>query len=202
MKKKTRGLLIVLSSPSGGGKTTLSQRLMKRDKNLVRSVSCTTRKPRPGEKNGKDYFFITPARFERMISRRAFLEWAKVHRNYYGTPRKWVEGMLARGKDVLFVIDVQGGRTIKRREPGALLIFLKPPGIRVLQRRLLGRGSNDPADLKVRLRDARRELKAGRRYDHQVVNDDLAKAVSDTAKIIKNERRKRNSYREDAKFAK
>src|SRR5258708_35327137 len=104
---KRRGLMIVLSSPSGGGKTTVAQMLLKRDKNLVRSVSCTTRKPRQGEKNGRDYFFVTPTRFKSMIAKRAFLEWAKVHLNFYGTPLHWVKKQLEKGKDVLFVIDVQ-----------------------------------------------------------------------------------------------
>ena len=153
--KKRRGLLIVISSPSGGGKTTVAGKLLRRDRNIVRSVSCTTRKPRKGEKNGRDYFFVTPARFKSMISKKAFLEWALVHKNYYGTPRVWVERKRKEGKDVLFVIDVQGGKAVKRQESGALLVFLKPPSFSVLRKRLLGRGSDDPASLKVRLENAR-----------------------------------------------
>ena len=189
---KRHGLMIVLSSPSGGGKTTIAHRLLKRDRNIVRSVSCTTRKSRPGEKNGRDYFFITPARFKSMISSRSFLEWARVHRNYYGTPRRWVEGQLKKGKDVLFVIDVQGGKTLKRKESKALLIFLKPPSFKVLRERLVGRGSEGQEALGVRLRDARREMKEGRHYDYRVVNDRLSRAVSEVAKIIQKERRNRN----------
>jgi guanylate kinase len=184
-----KGLLIVLSSPSGGGKTTIARRLLRRDKNLVRSVSCTTRKPRRGEKNGSDYFFISPKRFKTMISKKAFLEWARVHRNFYGTPRRWVEKQLEKGKDVLFVIDVQGGKAIKRKQSQALLIFLKPPSFAVLKKRLLGRQSENPEALKVRLSDAKWEMKEGRRYDAQVVNDRLSKAVSDVAGIIKKERK-------------
>lgn len=187
---KRQGLLIVLSSPSGGGKTTLSHRLLKRDKNIVRSISCTTRRPRTGEKNGRDYFFLTPARFKAMVSQKAFLEWAKVHRNYYGTPRKWVGQQLEKGKDVLFVIDVQGGKSIKRKNPSALLIFLKPPSFSVLKKRLLGRGSDDHSTLRVRLADAKWELKEGGHYDYRVVNDKLGRAVSEVVKIIRNERRK------------
>lgn len=185
-----RGLMIVLSSPSGGGKTTIAQRILRRDKNIVRSVSCTTRKPRPGERNGKDYFFITPARFRSMVSKRAFLEWAKVHQCFYGTPKKWVEEQMGKGKDVLFIIDVQGGRAIKRKEPGALLIFLKPPSFKVLRERLVGRKSESKEALKIRLDDARWELKEGRRYDRQVVNRRLSKAVADVHRIIREERRK------------
>ena len=186
--KKRRGLLIVISSPSGGGKTTVAGKLLRRDRNIVRSVSCTTRKPRKGEKNGRDYFFVTPARFKSMISKKAFLEWALVHNNYYGTPRVWVERKRKEGKDVLFVIDVQGGKAVKRQESAALLVFLKPPSFSVLRKRLLGRGSDDPASLKVRLENARWELKEGRRYDYQLVNDRLPQTVSEVAKIIQKER--------------
>src|SRR5258708_3761813 len=147
-----KGLLIVLSSPSGGGKTTVAQKLLRLDKNLVRSVSCTTRKRRLGEKDGRDYFFVTPAQFKRMVSQRAFLEWAKVHDQYYGTPRFWVERQLKKGKDVLFVIDVQGGNAIRRRFENAVLIFLKTPNFSVLKQRLLGRKSDDPKAIKLRLK--------------------------------------------------
>lgn len=180
--------MIVLSSPSGGGKTTIAQRLLKRDKNIIRSVSCTTRKPRPGEKDGRDYFFVTPARFKTMAARKDFLEWARVHDHSYGTPRHWVEEQMAKGKDVLFVIDVQGGKTIKSRNPEALLIFLTPPSFAVLQKRLEGRGSEKGADLKLRLKNAKWEMREGRHYDYRVVNDRLGKAVSEVAKIIKKER--------------
>jgi guanylate kinase len=184
-----KGLLIVLSSPSGGGKTTIAQRLLKRDRNIVRSVSCTTRKPRLGEQDGRDYFFVTPARFKAMAAQKKFLEWARVHKNFYGTPRRWVEGQLKKGRDVLFVIDVQGGRSIKHEESRALLIFLKPPSLAVLKKRLLGRGSEDEAALKVRLRDAKWELAEGRHYDDQVVNDHLPKAVADVLEIIRKRRK-------------
>lgn len=186
--RERRGLLIVLSSPSGGGKTTIAHHLLKSDRNIVRSVSCTTRPPRPGEREGRDYFFVTRSRFKTMVTRRAFLEWARVHRNFYGTPRAWVERHLARGKDVLFVIDVQGGRSIKRKDPKALLLFLVPPSFKVLEARLKGRGTNDPADLKVRLRDAKRELREGRAYDHRVINGRLEKALAQVVKIIEKER--------------
>lgn len=185
-----KGLMVVLSSPSGGGKTTIAQRLLKKDKNIIRSVSCTTRKPRPGEMNGRDYFFVTPARFKAMASRGAFLEWARVHRHCYGTPRRWVGEQLEKGRDVLFVIDVQGGKSIKKGHPKALLIFLKPPSFAILKQRLLGRQSEAPADLKIRLENAKWELREGRGYDHQVVNDRLHKAVAGVAQIIKKERKK------------
>lgn len=187
IQKKT-GLMIVLSSPSGGGKTTIAQRLLKRDKNIIRSVSCTTRKPRPGEKNGKDYFFITPSRFKAMVARKEFLEWARVHNHLYGTPRRWVMEQMERGKDVLFVIDVQGGKSIKARHRKAVLIFLKPPSFLVLRKRLEGRRSEKKADLKIRLDNAKWEMREGRHYDYHVVNDRLGKAVTEVAKIIRKER--------------
>ena len=191
MKKNKKGLLIVLSSPSGGGKTTIAHELLRKDKNIVRSISCTTRKPRAGEKNGKDYFFVTPAKFKAMAAKKIFLEWARVHHNFYGTPGHWVEAQLNKGKDVLFVIDVQGGKTIKRKVSESLLLFVKPPSFKVLKARLLGRQSEDAETLKVRLSDARSELKEGKQYDYQVINDHLADAVLDVRKIIKNEREKR-----------
>jgi guanylate kinase len=194
--------MIVLSSPSGGGKTTIAQRLLKKDKNLVRSVSCTTRKPRVGERNGRDYYFISTDRFKRMITRKDFLEWAKVHQHLYGTPKAWVDRQLARGRDVLFIIDVQGGRAVQRQTlrqisgrvaKNVMLIFLKPPKFSVLKQRLLKRRSESASALKVRLQNARWEIKQGRRYDYQVVNGRLGKAVSDVTRIIRVERKKKEA---------
>lgn len=190
-KNAKRGLLIVLSSPSGGGKTTIAHQLMVKDKNIVRSISCTTRKPRTGEKNGRDYFFVTVAKFKAMAAKKIFLEWAQVHQNFYGTPDHWVEAQLNKGKDVLFVIDVQGGKIIKHKISDALLIFVKPPSFQVLKKRLLGRQSDSPEALKIRLNDARGEIKEGKHYDYQVINDHLPQAVSEVREIIKNERKSR-----------
>ena len=187
-----KGLLIVLSSPSGGGKTSIAQKLLQKDKNILRSVSCTTRKARPGEKKGKDYFFVSRSQFRRMASQNAFLEWAEVHGHRYGTPRSWVERNLKKGRDILFVIDVQGGRAVKKIHPDALLVFLRPPSLGVLRKRLLGRGSEGPEDLKLRLEGARWEMRRGRHYDYQVLNDSFSKAVSDLMKIIRRERKRRN----------
>lgn len=192
--QKKIGLMIVLSSPSGGGKTTIAQRILKRDKNIIRSVSCTTRKPRPGERNGRDYFFITPTRFKVMAAHGQFLEWASVHGHFYGTPRRWVMEQMEKGKDVLFVIDVQGGKAIKSRHRQALLIFLTPPSFVVLRERLEGRQSEKKADLKIRLANAKWEMREGRRYDYHVVNDRLGRAISEVTKIIKKERQLNRSF--------
>ena len=180
-----KGLMIVLSSPSGGGKTTLAERLLKQEKNLIRSVSCTTRKPRPGEKSGKAYFFVSEKRFRYEMKKNGFLEWAKVHGHYYGTPKRWVGQQLRRGKDVLFVIDVQGGAALKRQDAGALLIFVNPPTLRALRDRLLKRGDNSPRDLALRLKNAKSEIKQGRQYDYRVVNDQIPRAVREIRGILR-----------------
>ena len=189
-KKDREGLLIVLSAPSGGGKTTLAGRLLKRDKNIVRSVSATTRKPRAGEKDGRDYFFLSRAKFLALRRKKAFLEWAPVHGQFYGTPKDWVLGKISRGQDVLLVIDVQGGKSIRRLYPKALLLFLVPPSLKVLGERLAGRNSEDATSLKRRLAAARRELRAGRGYPHRVVNDRLPRAEREVLQIIRRERKK------------
>jgi len=176
--------MIVLSSPSGGGKTTLAGILLKKEKNLIRSVSCTTRKPRPGEKNGKDYFFISVLGFREKIRKKGFLEWAKVHENYYGTPKRWVDQQLKKGKDILFVIDVQGGAALKRQDARVVLIFVSPPSLKALKERLLKRRSNNPQDLAIRLKNAKGEMRQGRGYDYRVVNDRIPRAVAEIRGIL------------------
>ncbi len=182
---KRRGFMIVLSAPSGGGKTTLAEFLLKKEKNLIRSVSCTTRKPRIGEKNGKDYFFISSPQFRDKVQKKGFLEWAKVHEHYYGTPKGWVNAQLKKGKDVLFVIDVQGGKALKRQDPRAVLIFVNPPSLKVLKQRLMKRRDTGPKDLAIRLKNASGEIKQGRKYDYQVVNDRIPRAVAEIRGVLK-----------------
>jgi guanylate kinase len=184
------GLLIVLSSPSGGGKTVIAQKLLRADKNVIRSISCTTRLRRRGEKNGRDYFFVSTKLFKRMVSQKRFLEWAQVHDHYYGTPRSWVSAQMKKGKDVLLVIDVQGGKAIRRQCRNSVLIFVVPPSFRVLKKRLMGRRSDDVDAIKVRLKNAHLEMKEGRHYDYRVVNNQLGRAVSEVKKIIRKERQK------------
>jgi guanylate kinase len=185
VKMKRRGFKIVLSSPSGGGKTTLAGILLKKDKNLVRSISCTTRKIRPGEKNGKDYFFVSPADFRARVGKKGFLEWAKVHDQYYGTPKRWVDQQLYKGKDVLFVIDVQGGAALKRQDPRTVLIFVNPPSMKVLRQRLEKRQNNSPSDLVIRLKNAKGEMRRGRLYDYWVVNDRVPRVVAEIRRILR-----------------
>jgi len=175
---------MVISAGSGVGKSTLSRKLMKRRRNLKFSISVTTRQPRPGEKDGREYFFITEAAFKAMIARRDLVEWAKVHQHYYGTPRSFMEKHLAAGHDVILDIDVQGGLHVKKMFPDAMLIFITAPSFEEMERRLRARLSETEHDIQCRLADARRELKMLPRYDYHVVNDHVPTAVKRLAAIL------------------
>ncbi len=178
-----KGELFVLSAPAGGGKTTLANLLLKEVPNLVKITTCTTRKPRPGEKNGVDYFFLSKEEFERKIKEGAFLEYAVVHGNYYGTPKEEVLKEINKGNDVLLVIDVQGMRQIKRNFKEVVTIFLIPPSFEELINRMRKRGDSEE-EIKKRLETAKKELKAWREYDYIVINDIIEKAKEDLKKII------------------
>ncbi len=185
---KRPGLLLVLSAPSGAGKTTICETLLASDRKLVRSVSATTRTPRGGERDGRDYYYWTEAEFDRAVRRGRFLEWANVHGHRYGTLRSEVTRLQRGGRDVVLVIDVQGGLAVKRKFPGALLIFVRPPSIAALEKRLRGRGTDRAADIRGRLQNARWELAQAPRYDHQVINARLADAVARVREILDRER--------------
>jgi guanylate kinase len=188
------GILFVISGPSGVGKDSLLQCLLSADsteawsRGLRKCVTATTRAPRPGETDGVDYHFWSKTSFQEQVAQNALLEWAKVHGHDYGTPRKWVEERRAAGEDVILKIDVQGGLTVKERCPDAVMIFLLPPSLAELERRLLGRRTDSAAQVATRRRDARFELSQARLYDYLVVNDDLEKAVARIAAIILAER--------------
>lgn len=179
---------IVVSGPSGAGKTTLVERLLAADPLIRRSVSTTTRDPRPGEKEGIDYFFVDPARFEQLKQNNELIEWAEVHGQLYGTRKAYVEEQLAAGQDVLLNIDIQGADRVKRVFPGAVMVFILPPSFADLEQRLQGRGDLAATDFKVRLAAARVEISASARYDYLVVNDDLERAGGDLRAIITAER--------------
>ena len=177
--------MFVVSSPSGGGKTTVVSRLMQRLPGLARSVSVTTRPPRRGERQGRDYRFVSPAVFEQLRRSGQLLEWARVHGAWYGTPKAPVTRALSRGRSVVLSIDVQGARKIRRAlRQRAVLIFLLPPSIAHLQTRLVRRRTETQAAIHRRLVVARHELRCAARYDYRVVNDQLTRAVRDVRAIV------------------
>jgi guanylate kinase len=191
-----RGLLFVVSAPSGTGKTTVVERLVERIGGLHLSRSYTSRRERPGERHGIDYNFISREIFQEMAGRDEFLEWADVFGNFYGTGRQETESRLASGADLVLVIDVQGARQVRRCIPGTVGIFVLPPSFAALEERLRRR-SKDPEDAIVRRLDAaRREISAVIEYDYVVVNDELDRCVGEIAAIVTAERARR-ARRED-----
>ncbi|MDE7371702.1 MAG: guanylate kinase [Desulfovibrio sp.] len=168
-----QGIALVLSAPSGAGKTTLVRRLRAEFPAIGYSVSCTTRPPRAGEVDGRDYTFLSRPDFERRRAAGEFAEWAEVHGNLYGTPLSPVEAMLAEGRDALFDIDVQGAAQLKLNLEAATFVFILPPSLTELERRLRLRGQDDEEVIERRLANARRELREAAWYDALVVNDDL-----------------------------
>lgn len=183
MKMKT-GRLIVISAPSGTGKTSVIGRLLSRHPNMLHSVSCTTRSPRGKEVDGKDYHFITPEIFKKRIQLGEFAEWAQVHNWFYGTPKAPLEKALQEGREVLLDLDVQGGMNIKKMfGPKAITIFLLPPSQKELERRLSSRGTDSSEEQQVRLDNARLEMTHKDLYDHQIFNKDLEQACQEIEKI-------------------
>ena len=178
------GRLFVLSGPSGVGKGTLRERALNDVPNLVYSISCTTRNPRDGETDGVEYRFISHEKFKEDISQGLFLEYAHVHEDYYGTLKADVVRELEAGHDVLLEIDVQGALQVREKMPGAILIFVAPPSVEVLERRLRGRGTEAQGSLNVRLENALKELALKDKYDYIIVNDDLESACEELRKII------------------
>ncbi len=187
MLSKQEGKIIILSGPSGSGKTTLHKALLKDPalkQILIKSVSATTRPMRPGEKRGKDYFFLTRPQFESRITKGYFLEWEKVCDNYYGTSKRQVLGLLGKGKNVLLCIDVKGARNVRQEFPRTVGVFIKTPSMKVLRERLSRRASESPEGLKRRLDIARAELKEAGQYEHVITNGRLDKARRELKRII------------------
>lgn len=189
------GFLLIISAPSGTGKSTVCRRLLERDRTLRYSVSCTTRAPRPGETDGRHYFFLSEAEFKRKVRHDEFLEWAVVHGTYYGTPRRFIEREIRAGRVVVLAIDVQGAASIRRRERDGVTVFLLPPSWESLERRLKARRDTRET-IERRLGGARAELKRAPEYDYWVVNDSLSEAVRQVECIIAAERRR--ARRQDA----
>jgi guanylate kinase len=185
------GNLIIVSAPSGTGKTTLVTEVLKRDPRVKPSISYTSRAPRAGEERGVHYHFITRSEFEAMAGRGDFLEWAEVHGNLYGTSRRIVEDFRVAGYDVILTIDVQGAEQARKLFPDAVSIFILPPSYRSLIERLGARGANQTGDLQLRLRNAIDELGQYKRFDYVLINDDLSQATNELAAIILAERCRR-----------
>ena len=185
---KRKGVIFIISAPSGAGKTTLVKKLLKLFPDIALSVSCTTRAPRLGEVAGRDYYFVGEKKFAALRSRGGFAEWAGVHGYFYGTPRAPLERRVARGRDVLLDIDVQGARKIKLQYPEAVSIFVLPPSRRELEQRLARRGTDRKETIRKRLENARREMREIMRYDYVVENRDLRRAVEDAKAIVNAER--------------
>lgn len=185
-----KGKVFILSGPSGSGKTTLYKKLLKASvlkKNLQKIVSATTRQPRPGEKHGLDYFFLSPRMFAYKKSAGHFLESQKVFDHHYGTPQKSVRDTLRRAKNVLLCIDVRGARTVRSRFPDAVSIFIKTPNFQILKERLVSRGSEKDATVRLRLETARKELREAGRYDYVLVNRNLAECYAQLEEIVRKE---------------
>ncbi|HIE51350.1 MAG TPA: guanylate kinase [Armatimonadetes bacterium] len=183
-----QGLLFVVSGPSGAGKTSLLERLFAQDDNLRFSVSMTTRPPRPEEREGRDYFFVTPEVFAQARREGQLLEWAEVHGYFYGTPQAEVEKLQREGWDVVLDIDVQGAHQVRERAEDAIFIFISPPSLEVLGERLRARGTEKETDLARRLADAEWEMGFREEFDYEVVNDSLEVAADQLRAIVVAER--------------
>ena len=184
MNSLEKGKLLVISGPSGAGKSTVIGKLMEKRSDVCFSVSVTTRQPRPGEVDGRDYFFVTPQHFQELADGGYLLENAEYVGNRYGTPRGYVEQRRLEGKTVILDIEVQGAFQVRSSMPSAVLVFLAPPSIEELERRLRGRGTDPEEKIRVRLDTARDEFKRARDYDYIVINDDAKEAARELDAII------------------
>lgn len=188
--KRQPGLLIVLSAPSGAGKGTVRQQLARLEPDLIYGVSVTTRRPRPGEVDGQHYYFRSQQQFQALIDAGELVEWSEVYGNFYGTPRQPMENLIADGQDVIVEKDVQGARKLLARYPAAVSIFILPPSLRELRRRIEGRGTESTAARRQRLRSANEELAWVKNYQYCIVNERVEQAARQVAAIIEAERRR------------
>ncbi len=179
-----RGKLIVISAPSGAGKTTIAREILKLNPSLEFSISATTRPRRAGEEHGRDYFFLTREEFERRVHAGEFVEWEEIYGNLYGTLKSALDPALGNGHNLLFDVDVKGGLSIKRQYPEALLIFVEPPSMDVLRLRLENRHTEDAATVARRMERVAMEIETGKAFDRHCVNDDLARAVAEVQTLV------------------
>lgn len=193
---KEKGILFILSGPSGVGKGTVRARLFERETHLKYSVSATTRHKRPGEEEGIDYFYLSKEKFEMMIEQNELLEHAQYVGNYYGTPKQYVEDQLAKGNDVFLEIEVQGAMQVKKNFPEGVFIFLFPPSLEELKNRIVGRGTESDELVRNRLNEAKKEIEMMSEYDYVVVNDNVDHAVDKVTSIIISEHCKRERFEE------
>lgn len=178
------GTLYIVAAPSGAGKTTLVRRLLANESGVCLSISYTTRAPRPGEENGREYHFVTVETFRSMIDKGDFLEWAEVHGNFYGTSKRWISDQMAGGSDVLLEIDWQGAQQVRGIFPEAIGIFILPPSLEELERRLTGRGTDSREVIDRRLAAAQAEMRHVGEFDYAIINDDLERALDDLRSIL------------------
>ncbi|HWT54051.1 MAG TPA: guanylate kinase [Rhodocyclaceae bacterium] len=179
------GSLFIVAAPSGAGKTTLVRKLLEQDKAVQLSISYTTRAPRPGEQNGREYNFVDAAQFRAMRERGDFLEWAEVHGNFYGTSRVWLKDQMDAGRDVLLEIDWQGAQQVRKQFPEAVGIFILPPSLAELERRLRGRGTDSEEVISRRLTAAVGEMRHVDEFDFAIINNDLDEALKDLAAAVR-----------------
>jgi guanylate kinase len=184
------GILFIVSSPSGGGKTSLVKALLEAEPDVRLSISHTTRPPRAGETDGRDYHFVPLESFQRMLNAGEFLESAEIYGNRYGTSQKWIEGERAAGRDVLLEIDWQGAQQVRRLMPGTVSVFVLPPSLEVLESRLKGRGQDSAEVVARRMTAAREEMSHAAEYDYVIINEDFSRAALDLRSIVRAERLK------------
>ena len=192
MKLNRRGIMVVLSSPSGAGKTTLTKQILNTSRNILMSVSATTRQPRPGEVDGEDYIFLSKSKFSEMIDNDEFLEYAKVFDNFYGTPRAPVEAALAGGFDIVFDIDWQGAQQLTQAAANDLVkIFILPPNMQELENRLRSRAQDSDDVIARRMSKSENEISHWAEYDYIIINEDITEAIEELNTIVNAERMKR-----------
>jgi guanylate kinase len=186
--KKKQGLLFVVSAPSGAGKTSLCRAITDSLENLTHSISYATRKPRPGESDGRDYYFVSQERFREMVDAGDFAEWAEVHSNLYGTSRRVLDDMISKGLDVILDIDTQGAKQIKSKYDTAVFIFIMPPSLDILEERLRNRKSDHEDEIRKRMKRAREEIRDYSMYDYLIVNRDFDRALTELRSVAIAER--------------